>query len=506
MPSRVLKGFAVRLPFLLAIPFAAAASAQAPPPSPRARIAWQFDRSDLTPDPRIRFGVLANGMRYAILPNNQPAGAVSMRLLIRVGATNGGPGEAHYLEHMAFMGSRGVPEGARARLARRERLREGTGFNAHTGDYDTWYRLDLARPDRAQLGRVLFVLREVAGELTLSPGAVARARAGILAEVRQRSGPDDRRDRDQIAFFLPGTRIARASLTGSAAEAAAVTAAGLRRLYEAYYSPERATLIVVGDVEPAWLEAQIAERFGDWRARGPVADPPAERIAPSEGTQFRILAAPVGPTWATVAVTGPREGDAAAPRDQGFLQSLGADMLAARVTGHRGGDRPFMDADAAVGDYYRTARIARFAVRALDNDWRMALAVAGQELRCALRDGFTQDELEIELEREAERLAAFRGPEASSALADRLTEMAGMGVVPTAPARPGDTRAYLGRIRLDAVNAAFRAAWAAPGRRIHLAHDRPVEGGEAAVAQAWAAGAPCPSMPPQQRPVSPASR
>ena len=51
-------------------------------------------------------------------------------------------------------------------------------------------------------------------------------------------------------------------------------------------------------------------------------------------------------------------GDGAAPRDQGFLQSLGADMLAARVTGHRGGDRPFMDADAAVEDYYRTARIA----------------------------------------------------------------------------------------------------------------------------------------------------
>ena len=74
-------------------------------------------------------------MRYAILPNDRPRGAVSVRLLIRVGATNGAPGEAHYLEHMAFMGSRGVPEGARARLARRERLREGTGFNAHTGDY-----------------------------------------------------------------------------------------------------------------------------------------------------------------------------------------------------------------------------------------------------------------------------------------------------------------------------------------------------------------------------------
>jgi zinc protease len=481
------------LPLILLAAIAGPAAALDPqPPTPEARAAWHFDRSDLTPDPRMRFGVLANGMRYAILPNRTPRGAVAIRLLIRVGATSGAPGEAHYLEHMAFMGSRGVPEGARERLSRREHLREGTGFNAHTGDTDTYYRIDLSRPDQAQIGRILFLLRETVSELTLSPEAVGRARAEILAEVRQRSGPDDRRDRDQIAFFAPGTRIARVSLTGNEAEAEAVNAEGLRRLYDAYYSPERVILIVVGDVDPAWLEAEIGARFGDWRARSPVADPPSERVEPTRDTRFRILVAPVGPTWVTVAVTGPRGGDASAPRDQGFLQSLGADMLAARVLGHRGGDRPFMDADAAVEDYYRTAHIARFAVRAFDNDWHMALGVAEQELRCALANGFTQDELDIELSREAERLAAFTAPETSSTLADRLTEMTGMGVVPTAPARPADTAAYLRRIRLDAVNAAFRAAWAAPGRRVHVAHDRPIEGGETAVAAVWAAGAPCP--------------
>ena len=486
----------LRALILLPILLLAAAAADPPPLSSEARTAWHFDRSDLAPDPRIRFGVLANGMRYAILPNGHPPHTVALRLLIRVGATAGAPGEAHYLEHMAFMGSRGVPEGARARLSWREQLREGTGFNAHTGDYDTWYKVDLDRPDPSQVQRILTLMRETASELTLSPEAVSRARTEILAEVRQRSGPDDRRERDQIAFFLPGTRIARASLTGNEAEAAAIRAEGLRRLYEQYYSPERATLIVVGGVRPDRLEAEIAARFGDWRARSPVADPAPDRIEPATDTQFRILVAPVGPTWVTVAsVTPLGSGDAAAPRDQGFLQSLGADMLAARVTGHRGGDRPFMDADAAVEDYYRTARIARFAVRAFDNDWQMALNVAEQELRCALANGFTQDELAIELEREGERLAAFRRPETSSAIADRLVEMVGMGVVPTAPGRAEDTRAYLARIRLDAVNAAFRAAWAAPGRRIHVAHDRPIEGGETAVAQAWAAAAPCPHQP-----------
>jgi zinc protease len=481
---------------LAALPHAASASAQAPPPaSPEGRAAWGFDRSDLAPDPRIRFGVLANGMRYAILPNATPRRAVAIRLLVRVGAADGAPGEAHYLEHMAFMGSAQVPEGARARLTGRERLRLGPDFNAHTGDTDTYYRIDLARPDRRQIERILLLLREIASGLSLAPEAVARARAEIVAEARQRSGPEDRRERDQIAFFAPGTRIARATLTGSETEAASVGAEGLRRLYEQYYAPGRATLIVVGAVDPAWIEARIAAQFGDWPARPPLPAPPPDRIDPARPTAFRVLTAPGGSTWATIAsVTPLAGGDATAPRNLGFLQSLAADMLAARVLGHRGGDRPFMDADAAAEDYYRTARVARFSVRALDGDWRMALGVAEQELRCALRDGFGQDEFAIAIEREAERLATFTAPETSSELANRLTEMAGMGIVPTAPGRPADTAAYLAGIRLDAVNAAFRAAWAAPGRLVHIAHDRPIEGGEASAARAWAAGAPCPAI------------
>ena len=69
-----------------------------------------------------------------------------------------------------------------------------------------------------------------------------------------------------------------------------------------------------------------------------------------------------------------------------------------------------------------------------------------------------------------------------------------MGIIATAPGRPADTAAYLRRIRLDEVNAAFRAAWAAPGRLVHVAHDRAIEGGEARLADAWAAS--------QQHPVA----
>jgi zinc protease len=477
---------------LVALAFAAGLSAQPAPPSPDARTAWGFDRGDLPPDPRIRFGVLDNGLRYAIQPNATPARAVAIRMLVRVGAADGAPGEAHYLEHMAFMGSANVPEGARERLTRREHLREGLGFNAHTGDTDSWYSIDLPRAGRRQVERILLLLRDMAGNLTLVPEAVERARAEIVAEARARSGPEDARERDQIAFFLPGSRIATATLTGSEAEAASVTAEGLRRLYALHYAPGRTTLIVVGAVDPAEIEAAITAAFGTWPERTPLPPPPPDRIDPARPTTFRAFTAPGSAAWATIASITPSDGpDATRQRDLGHLQSLGADMLAARITGHRGGERPFMDAEAMVGDYYRTARIARLSVRAFDGDWRAALGVAERELRCSLANGFTADELAVALEGEAQRLAAFAGPETSSAIADRLTRMAGLGIVPTIPGSDADTQAYLARIRLEDVNAAFRAAWSAPGRLVHLTHSRTIEGGEAALAEAWGVGAVC---------------
>jgi zinc protease len=485
----------------LLIALAAASDARSPdtpaPPSREARAAWGLDRSDLTPDPAVRFGVLANGMRYAILRNRMPPGTVAIRLLVAAGATAGGPGEAHYLEHMAFLGSRNIPEGATARLTGRERLTIGRDFNAHTGDTDTFYRVDLRRPVSAQLDRTIMLMREIASEISLTPESVERARRELIEEARRRSGPDDARERDQIAFFAPGTAIARGSLNGREADVAAIRAEDLRRLYERFYSPERTTLIVVGDADPARIERLIVAHFGDWRARDPVADPPTVPIDPDRATAFRLFHMPRAPTWVTIASLSPPGGlrDGAAPRDLGFLQSLGADMLAARILGYRGEDRAFMDAEAQVQDYYRTARIALFRVHAIDGDWRAALEAAEQELRRALLHGFNQAELDIALAREAERLNAIVAPQSSAALADRMTAMIGEGIVVTAAGRPADSAAYLARIRLDAVNAAFRAAWAAPGRLIHVSHDRAIEGGEARLAEAWAASAARPLAP-----------
>jgi len=70
--------------------------------------AAEWPKSDIPSDPAVRYGVLANGMRYAILHNNTPAGAVSVRFAINAGAMQEAPdqrGLAHFVEHLAFRGA-----------------------------------------------------------------------------------------------------------------------------------------------------------------------------------------------------------------------------------------------------------------------------------------------------------------------------------------------------------------------------------------------------------------
>src|SRR5579864_3586990 len=80
--------------------------------APVAAAPWP--KTDIAPDPAVRLGVLPNGMRYAILKNDTPAGAVAVRLSVAVGSTYEEPeqrGFSHFVEHMAFRGSKNFPDG-----------------------------------------------------------------------------------------------------------------------------------------------------------------------------------------------------------------------------------------------------------------------------------------------------------------------------------------------------------------------------------------------------------
>ena len=116
--------------------------------------------------------------------------------------------------------------------------------------------------------------REIASELTLSQDALDSERRVVLAEERQRAGPGmDIGDAQRAAEF-PGHPFARSPI-GRDDVIESATPAQLRAFYDAYYRPERAVLVVVGDIDPTAIEAKIKAMFSDWAGRGAAGQGPA---------------------------------------------------------------------------------------------------------------------------------------------------------------------------------------------------------------------------------------
>ena len=456
--------------------------------------AWGFDRSDLAPHPDVRFGVLPNGMRYALMQGAAPVGGLSARLRIGTGAaveTSRERGFMHLIEHLIFQGSANLPPIALPLMLRREGLARAADFRAETGWNETTYSLDLPRSDARARATALTVMREVASGLAFERRLVDPARAAVLAELREQDTTRERLLAAQDTFFFPGSPVARGRVGGDPKRVARATGPGLRRLYRRHYVPANATLVLAGDLDPQEAEREVAARFGDWRpgSPDPAGAAPLPPPARAVGLRARVFLDPEAETAVTLASVEPLAPDAGARRDAAFLEYLGAEMLGRRLTRR---NRPAGDFAAAY-DRPNAGRIARVDVAATTRDWRRALGIAASELARALTQGFPQAELDAYLEATRARTPAAAGPRTTRALADAIVDAANRGLVFTRPPDATAEAVAAPQVRAEAVDAAFRRLWSNPTRSIFVSHDRPIPGGEAAVAAAWRDAAPAPN-------------
>ena len=141
-----------------AAPVAGAAGRVTPPSQP-----WAHERNNVRPESDVRFGTLANGMRYAIMHNATPPGQASVWLRIDAGSLmekDNQLGLAHFMEHMAFNGTRHIPKNDLIHMLERLGLAFGADLNAATGYDQTFYQLNMPRSDDESLDAAVFVLRD----------------------------------------------------------------------------------------------------------------------------------------------------------------------------------------------------------------------------------------------------------------------------------------------------------------------------------------------------------
>ncbi|QYJ08159.1 M16 family metallopeptidase [Qipengyuania flava] len=470
---------------------------------------WGHPVYDIAPDAAVRFGMLENGLRYAILANDTPKDTASVRLGFDVGWIDERDDElglAHMLEHMAFNGSRNVPEGEMVKLLERLGLAFGADTNASTGFEDTIYKLDLPRTDEKLVDTALMLMRETASELTIADDAVDRERGIIQSETRARNTFPIRRFKHYFQFVAPQTRYAQ-RFRADGTDAIIDTAPGqtLRDLYRRFYRPDNAVLVVVGALDPDTVEEKIRSRFSSWSApsqprteiakgtldlqRGPDA---ANFVDPD--VQYVVVI----DRFAPYAIRRPNVADS----EQSRLVALGTAILNRRLQRIANAeDAPIISGRASSSDFFDIQRSAQVQMQAREGEWERALEVGETEWRRAVEHGFTEAELAEQIanfEQRARDAASQQDTRRNRALADGLLGTARRERLFVTPQTGYELfLAHKPQITAAAVSQAFAEHFALSDPLIHVSTKEAIPEARETILTAWRAAAARPVEPPE---------
>ncbi len=456
------------------------------------------DVSDVAADEAVIYGTLDNGMRYAIRQNDTPPGTASIRMRFDVGSiyeADDQQGLAHFLEHMAFNGSEGVPEGEMIPMLERYGLAFGPDTNAYTSFDETVYQLDLPSVEEEVIDVGLMLMRETASNLLIEQSAIDAERGVVLSEERVRNTYGLRRFRHLFDFIVPGTRFAERFPIGEVEVLENAQRDRFVDLYERYYVPERTVLVVVGDFDAGEMEAKIKDRFAEWEpAAEPGEDPDLGEIQANRGLQAGFFHDPDVPTFISIGVVEPYEAelDTVAKRRHDTISALGNAILSRRFAKiERQPDSPIIGGSASLDTLFDIAKGPNIDLTAQPDTWEDALALGEQELRRAIEFGFSEAEL-------AEQIANFRtslknsvdqaNTRETARLADQIIGAIGGDRVFSTPQDALDRfESFADDLTVEEVHRVFVESWDGREPLIHLSNNEEIKDAEARIIEVWKA-------------------
>jgi len=487
-------GLALSAGALAAPALAASALAQAPA-SATAQVApsdpWAQAASDIAADPAVRFGLLPNGMRYALMRNATPPGQASFRLRIDAGSLmerDDQQGLAHFMEHMAFNGTKDIPENEMLRILERLGLAFGADTNAFTSFDQTAYVLELPNTQDETVDTSLRVLRQMMGDALMAPEAIDAERGVIVGEERTRNSPQLRVLKTQLGLLAPGQRLSQRLPIGDLDVIRTAPRQRFVDFYDAYYRPSRATFIAVGDFDVDAMEAKVRGAFGDWAPKAADgAEPDLGTVAPRQ-PQTAIIVEPgvqssIQINWIKAPDLDP---DTVAERTTDLRRALGLAVLNRRLGEMARADNPpFLGASASQQSLFDSLDAGTLAVAFNPGEWKRALETAEQEGRRLAQFGVTEPELQREItdyRTALQNAVATAATRSTPALANGLLSAANDDKVFSTPeANLAIFEQAVQGLTADQVNAAVRPVFEGQGPLVLFSSPVPVEGGEAAV-------------------------
>ena len=373
---------------------------------------FSLQAQTLTQDPDVRKGQLKNGLTYYIRHNAKEAGLADFYIAQRVGSILEEPrqrGLAHFLEHMAFNGTKHFPgkNGKPSIVPWCETIgvRFGTNLNAYTSVDQTVYNISAAPISRAGvLDSCLLILNDWSHYILLEDKEIDKERGVIHEEWRTRRAgmAMQRLQEDVMPIIYKGSKYEDCLPIGSMDIVDHFPYNDLRDYYQKWYRPDLQAIIIVGDIDVNQVEQKVKKLF----SKIPLPKQRAERIyypVPDNDTMIVAVKKDAEQPIVLSHLYMKREAVPDEAKDKvqylrdDYIDGLITSMLNSRLSELRQqAEPPFMSATAHSGTFYvsRTKEAFSLSVSCKQDNILGGLMSAVAAVEQARQHGFTQSELD----------------------------------------------------------------------------------------------------------------
>ncbi len=381
-------------------------------------------------DPKIRVTTLKNGLTVYVMPHRKPEQRAALWLAVNAGSVQEDDdqrGLAHFVEHMAFNGTKRFAKSAIVDYIEKIGMRFGPDVNAYTSFDQTVYMLTVPTDNAEQMATGLDILRDWAGDISFDAGEVEKERGVVTEEWRLGRGPFARINDKQFPVLYQGSKYGVRLPIGLPEILKNAPRDALVRYYKDWYRPENMAVIAVGDFDAEAIEKEIASRFGSL-----VGDPKrrVRQVAPVPHDHPTLVSIATDPEMPfsqveIVSKMDHRQEGTKSDYRRFIVEGLYHAMLNARFAQLAlDPESPFTNAGSSTGGYTRVVdELDRYA-NAKQGRTAEALTALVRELARVEQHGFTQAELDRAIATQlaqSESSAAEWEKTQSGALADEMT-------------------------------------------------------------------------------------
>ena len=371
-------------------------------------VAQQMQFPPLPVDKNVRIGQLDNGLTYYIRHNKLPENRAEFYIAQKVGSILEEPqqrGLAHFLEHMAFNGTKNFPGDDKGLgvipWCETVGIKFGTNLNAYTSIDETVYNISNAPIDRTGvLDSCLLILHDWSNYILLKDDEIDKERGVIREEWRSRNSGMLRVYTDLLPTIYQGDKYADCMPIGSIDVINNFPYKDIRDYYHKWYRPDLQGIVIVGDIDVDTVEAKLKAVFAD--VQKPVN--PAERTYyPVTDNKEPIVAIGTDKEVDDPSIEIYFKQDATPDSEKNnvgylasqYMTSMISSMLNARLSElGQSANPPFTRASSYYSDFFVAKTKEAFALSASSkaDGIETALKTLLQETERARRFGFTESE------------------------------------------------------------------------------------------------------------------